>query len=135
MLVTSIFLLLPQCFLPLQKQIQFSVPPINIFPNELCFLRVCSRSLLKTLCEKEKMLVTSIFLLLPQCFLPLQKQIQFSVPPINPFPNEPRFLCVCSRSLLKTLWEKENLLVTSNFSFSQQCFLPFWRIFCHFHQS
>ena len=53
---------------------------------------------------------------------------------VNPFPNKPWFLRVCSNSLLKTLWEKEKLLVTSNFSFFPQCFLPFWRIFCHFHQ-
>ena len=41
----------------------------------------------------------------------------------NPFPNKPLFLRVCSTSLLKTLWEKEKLLVTSNFSFSHS-FLP-----------
>ena len=35
---------------------------------------------------------------------------------INPFPNKPWFLCVCRISLLKTLWEKEKLLLTSNFS-------------------
>ena len=29
--------------------------------------------------------------------------------PFNPFPNKPWFLHVCSKSLLKTLWEKENL--------------------------
>ena len=29
---------------------------------------------------------------------------------VNPFPNKPWFLRVCSTSLLKTLWEKENLL-------------------------
>ena len=44
---------------------------------------------------------------------------------INPFPNKPWFLCVCSASLFKTLWEKEKLLVTSNFSFSQSVFNPF----------
>ena len=37
----------------------------------------------------------------------------------NPFPNEPWFLHVCSTSLLKTMWEKEKLLVTSNSSFSR----------------
>ena len=26
----------------------------------------------------------------------------------NSFPNKPWFLCVCSTSLLKTLWEKKN---------------------------
>ena len=45
---------------------------------------------------------------------------------LNPFPNKPCFLRVCSASLLKTLWEKEKLLETSNFSF-YQCFLLFWR--------
>ena len=43
---------------------------------------------------------------------------------VNPFPNKPCFLRVCSRSRLKTLWEKEKL----------QCFLPFWRTFCHFYK-
>ena len=45
----------------------------------------------------------------------------------NPFPNKPWFLRVCSKSLLKTLWEKEKLLVTSNFSFSHNVFYPFWQ--------
>ena len=40
----------------------------------------------------------------------------------NTFPNKPWFLRVCSTSLLKTLWEKEKLLVTSNFSFSHRVF-------------
>ena len=40
----------------------------------------------------------------------------------NPFPNKPWFLRVCSTSLLKTLREKEKLLVTSNFSFSHSVF-------------
>ena len=43
---------------------------------------------------------------------------------INPFPNKPWFLRVCSTSLLKTLWEKEKLLVMSNFSFSHSVFYP-----------
>ena len=41
---------------------------------------------------------------------------------INPFPNKPWFLRVCSTSLWKTLWEKEKLLVTSTFSFSLSVF-------------
>ena len=44
---------------------------------------------------------------------------------INPFPNKPWFLRVCSTSLLETLWEKEKLLVTSNFSFSHSVFYLF----------
>ena len=46
--------------------------------------------------------------------------------------NKPLFLRVCNSSLMKTLWEKEKLLVMSNFSFSLQCFLPICRIFHHF---
>ena len=42
----------------------------------------------------------------------------------NLFPNKPWFLRVCSTVLLKTLWEKEKLFVTSNFSFSQSVFYP-----------
>ena len=44
---------------------------------------------------------------------------------LNCFPNKPWFLHVCSTSLLKTLQEKEQLLVTSNFSFSHSVFYPF----------
>ena len=44
---------------------------------------------------------------------------------LDPFPNKPLFLHVCSTSLLKTLWEKEKLLVTSNFSFSHNVFCLF----------
>ena len=43
----------------------------------------------------------------------------------NPFPNKPWFLRVCSTSLLKTLLEKEKLLVMGNFSFSHSVFNPF----------
>ena len=45
---------------------------------------------------------------------------------INPFPNKPLFIRVCSRSLLKTLWEKKTFLVTSNFSLSNSVFYPFF---------
>ena len=42
----------------------------------------------------------------------------------NPFQNKPWFLRVCSTSLLKTLGEKEKLLVKSH---------SYWRTFCHCH--
>ena len=45
---------------------------------------------------------------------------------VNPFPNKPWFLRVCTTSLLKRLWEKEKLLRTSNFSFFHSLFYPFW---------
>ena len=44
---------------------------------------------------------------------------------LNPFPNKPWFLHVRRKSLLKTLWEKEKLLVSSNFSFSRSVFYLF----------
>ena len=45
-------------------------------------------------------------------------------PLLNPFPNKPWFLRFCSTRLLKTLWKKEKLLVTSNFSFFHSVFYP-----------
>ena len=47
------------------------------------------------------------------------------------FPK-PLFICVCSKSLLKTLWEKEKFLVTSNFSFFHSVFYPFGELFAIF---
>ena len=44
---------------------------------------------------------------------------------ILPFPNKHWFLPLCNTSLLKTQWEKEKLLVTSNFSFSHSVFYLF----------
>ena len=52
----------------------------------------------------------------------------------NGFPNKPLFLRVCSISLLKTLSEKEKLLVTSNFSFSHSVFYPFVELSPLFHE-
>ena len=44
---------------------------------------------------------------------------------INPFPHSDTFWLHWETSILKTLWEKEKLLVTSNFSFSHSVFYPF----------
>ena len=43
---------------------------------------------------------------------------------VNPFPNKPWFLHVCRTSLMKTLLEKEKLLMTSKFSVSHSIFYP-----------
>ena len=40
----------------------------------------------------------------------------------NPFPHNNTFWCPWETSLLKTLWEKEKLLIASNFSFSHSVF-------------
>ena len=50
----------------------------------------------------------------------------------NPFPNKPWILRVCSRCLLKTLWEKEKLHVTSNFSFSHSVFYSVGELYAIF---
>ena len=44
---------------------------------------------------------------------------------VNPFPNKPWFLHVCSTSFLKTLQEKEKLLIMRNFSSSHSVFYLF----------
>ena len=44
---------------------------------------------------------------------------------LNPFPNKPLSLCVCSTSLLETLLEKEKLVMMSNFSFFHSVFYTF----------
>ena len=45
-----------------------------------------------------------------------------SLPKLNPFPNKHWFLCGCSTSLLKTLWEKKKVIVISKWSFSHSVF-------------
>ena len=69
------------------------------------------------------------FLLFPQCFqkacFPGASKGVIVWEWVNPFPNKPWLLRVCSTSLLKTLWEKEKLLVTSSHWFSHSVFYPF----------
>ena len=109
--------------------------PVNPFPDKPWFLTVCSTSLLKTQWEKEKLLVTSNFSFSHSIFYPFVQLSTIFIKsknafrmyewPVNPFPNKTWFLTVYSTSLLKTQWEKEKLLVTSNFSFSNSVFYPF----------
>ena len=54
---------------------------------------------------------------------------------INPFPNKPWILRVCITSLLRTLLEKEKLLVRSNFSFSHSVFYLFGELSAIFIKS
>ena len=46
----------------------------------------------------------------------------FKVKSVNPYPHTDVFWRLCSRRLLKTLWQKEKLLITSNFSFCHNVF-------------
>ena len=43
-----------------------------------------------------------------QYFFPITGNIIYVL--FNPCPDKPLFLCVCSKGLLKTLWEKKNCL-------------------------
>ena len=51
---------------------------------------------------------------------------------INPFPNKPWFLYVCSTSLFENTVGKGEIARHEQFLLFLQCFLPFWRMFCHF---
>ena len=62
-------------------------------------------------------------------------EIRYVYDHFYPFSNTPWFLCVCSASLLKTLWEKEKLLVTSYFSFSHSAFYLFGELASTFIKS
>ena len=74
---------------------------------------------------KKKMLRTMDYVLWTTNNFVIWERVNPCLGRVNPFPNKPWFLHVCSTSLLKTLWEKEKLLVTSNFSFSRSVFYPF----------
>ena len=67
------------------------------------------------------------FLLSPNVFIGLIS-LNFFLTHFNPFPNKPWFLRVCSTSLLKTLWEKEKLLIMRNFSFFLSVFYQFQKL-------
>ena len=103
----------------------------NPFPNKPWLSLVCSNSLLKTLQKKEKLHVMSNFSFSHSVFYPFGELSAIFISvfyPFYPFPNKPWFLRVCSTCLLKTLWEKEKLLVTSNFSLFHSVFYPFGEI-------
>ena len=74
--------------------------------------------------EKKRNACYQLFLLFPHC---LQR--------FDLFPNKRWFLRVSKTSLLKTLREKEKLLVMSNFSFSHSVFHAFDKLFAIFIKS
>ena len=129
--------------------IKFMIKSFSSFSNKPWFLRVCSTSIVNTV-GKGEIAHSEQFLLFQQCFLPVWrtgcnfhwtwnclplfylffffsvwKSLKFVLwQSINPFPKKPWILRVWSASLLKTLWEKEKLLITSNFSFFHSVFYP-----------
>ena len=139
------------CFTdPMHSITAYSSPNENISdPSNLMPLQQANKNsnivetkinMYKTLWEKEKKTGHQRFLLFPLGF---RKSINFCPEsfkfsrlgnPVllnrgfNSFPTIAMFSYVCSKSLLKTLREKEKFLIISNFSFFQ-CFLPIWRTF------
>ena len=97
------FLLFPQYCLPFTKQISY------LQSHLFCCLHMLSIWTSLNFCHLVKKL----------------SQTKICLLAYNPFPKKPWFLRVCTNSLLKGLWEKEKLLVTSNFSFSHRVFYPF----------
>ena len=67
--------------------------------------------------------------LVPLCFQKSftadRKNQGFFLERINPFPHNNTFWRPWETNLLKTLWEKEKLLATSNFSFAHHVFYLF----------
>ena len=53
---------------------------------------------------------------------------------LNPFPNKPWFLRVCSRSRFENTVGKGEIARNEQFLLYPHCFLPVWRAFCYFHQ-
>ena len=72
-------------------------------------------------CTGLGIVVISILIYIPKVTGTIDQQF-------NPFPNKPWFLRACSTNLLETLWEKEKLLETSNFSFFHSVFYPFGKL-------
>ena len=84
--------------------------------------------------EKEKMLITTVSSFSRNVFKGLLSQghlkSQLCGEVLTLSQTSPGFY-VSAVQVLKTLWEKQKLLVMSNFSFSQ-CFLPVKGAVCHF---
>ena len=105
----------------LSKFKAFADNKINATENSNFFFRKGKKH-----CGKRRKFWLPAFSLFPTMF---SRGIFYMV--INPFPNKPGFLHVCTTSLLKTLWGKEKLLVKAispfptMFSNHLENFLPF----------
>ena len=128
-----VFLIIKSVLTPSQTSPGFYV---STSPLKTLFLRVYSTSLLKTLFLRvySTSLLKTLFLrvystsLLKTLFLRVYSTSLLKTLFLRVYSTsilKTLFLRVCSTSLLKTLWEKEKLLVTSNFSFSHSVVHPF----------
>ena len=116
------FLLFPQCFLSFRRTF------CHFYQLQNCRLQALSDW------ESQKFVVWERVIVQVSSKAHIGLMIVCMSFSVNPFPNKPWFLCVCSTSLLKTQREKEKLLVTSNFSFSHSVFYLFGEFFAIFIQ-
>ena len=121
-------------FLFSQTYTVLCVLPMNIF-NERIFLFlwfwlifVAIVTFISLLLWISRIMCRTNRLVLVKKYLKMHSRLVVQVL-LNPFPNKPWFLRVCNRSLLKTLREKEKLLVTSNFSFFLRVFYLFEELY------
>ena len=87
----------------------------NPFPPVDDIWQLWSRRLLKTLCQKKKLIMMSNF-----SFWHSAINTLFIILSFNPFPHIDAFWCLCG--FLKTWQQKEKLLKTMNFSFCHHVF-------------
>ena len=108
----------PNCVLTLYH----TIPTLyNRFPNKTWFLRVCCTSLENTSNFSFSRSIFYPFGELSSIFI----KFKVIVCKLFQFGRVKNLLCGRGlRSLLKTLWEKEKMLVTSIFSFSHNVFYP-----------
>ena len=104
----QLFFLFPLCFIPFPTQ-------ISIFHSHLfCRLQIA----FNLTSMKFSRLVTSIFSISPKLFNTMKDKTNY----LTFYSIDTRFLRINNRQLLNILWEKNKLLVNSNFSFSHNVF-------------
>ena len=104
----------------------------NLFPNKPMFFRVCSKNLLKTLWEKEELLVTGDFSFSHSVLYLFGEKLNYLH--FGSVSHNPHFQQFWKGSPSKTYGEKEKMLVASIFFFSHNVFYPYqnkFQFFCH----
>ena len=127
------FILSQQCYLLYGRKLSWISPLQHVICQycQYCLTSLKSYHVVRS--EKEDSIVWKgenahykLFLLCPSCFRePFPRNSKALKLFINPFPHNDTFWRPWETSLLKTLWEKEKSLVTSNLSFSHSVFYLF----------
>ena len=77
--------------------------------------------------KKSYIILCSLILIYTHCMGNLLKQV-------NPFPNKPWFFTCLQYKSFENSVGKGDIAHDEQCLLFPQCFLPFWRTFCHFHQ-